>query len=250
MSPESTLAHSWFITGTDTEIGKTLIASSLLHALGAIGVKAAGMKPIAAGATERNGVLRNDDADQLAQAATVALSPALATPYLLRAAAAPHVAARLEQIEIDVRHVQQCFTRIVARAEAVVVEGVGGFRVPLSLGVDTADLAQQLGLPMIMVVGLRLGCINHALLTAEAIAARGLTLAGWVCNVVDPDMLHAQGSVDALIERLPAPLLGAVPRLPVPDAASAAQHIDFTLLPNWPRRKPPEATARPAGPAA
>ena len=238
MHSDSTLAHSWFITGTDTEIGKTLVASAMLHALGAVGVKAAGMKPIAAGAVLRNGVLRNEDADQLAQAAGVALSPALATPYLLRTAAAPHVAARLEDIEIDARHVQQCFNHIVARAEAVVVEGVGGFRVPLSAGVDTADLAQQLGLPMILVVGLRLGCLNHALLTAEAIAARGLTLAGWVCNVVDPNMPHAQASVDALVKRLPAPLLGAVPRLPLPEAAYAAPYIDFTQLPNWPGRTP------------
>ena len=250
MQPESTLAHSWFITGTDTEIGKTLIASALLHALGQAGIKAAGMKPITAGAVLRNGVLRNEDADQLAQAAGVALSPALATPYLLRTAAAPHVAARLEDIAIDVRHVQQCFNRIVARAEAVVVEGVGGFRVPLSAEVDTADMAQQLGLPVILVVGLRLGCINHALLTAEAIAARGLTLAGWVCNVVDPDMPHAQASVDALIERLPAPLLGAVPRLPLPEAAHAARHIDFSLLSNWPGRMPPAATGSPDTPAA
>ena len=241
MQPESTIAHSWFITGTDTEIGKTLIASALLHALGAAGVEAAGMKPIAAGAVMHNGVLRNEDADQLAEAAGVALSPALATPYLLRAATAPHVAARLEDIEIDVFHVQQCFNHIVGRAEAVVVEGVGGFRVPLSAGADTADLAQQLGLPVILVVGLRLGCLNHALLTAEAIAARGLTLAGWVCNVIDPDMPHAQASVDALTERLPAPLLGAVPRLPLPEAASAASYIDFTLLSNWPGRTPPAA---------
>lgn len=250
MQPELTIAHSWFVTGTDTEIGKTLVASALLHALGAAGVKAAGMKPIAAGATMRHGVLRNEDADQLAQAAGVALSPALATPYLLREAAAPHVAARLEQIEIDVRHVQQCFGRIVSRAEAVVVEGVGGFRVPLSATVDTADLAQQLGLPVILVVGLRLGCLNHALLTAEAIAARGLTFAGWVCNVVDPDMPHAQASIDALTERLPAPLLGTVPRLPLPEAAAAAVHIDFSRLSNWPGRTAPAATIGPDTPAA
>ena len=248
MQPDSTIAHSWFITGTDTEIGKTLVASAMLHALRAAGVKAAGMKPIAAGAVLRNGVLRNEDADQLAQAAGVALSPALAMPYLLRAATAPHVAARLEDIEIDVRHIQQCFSHIVGRAEAVVVEGVGGFRVPLSASVDTADLAQQLGLPVILVVGLRLGCLNHALLTAEAIAARGLTLAGWVCNVVDPDMSHAQASVDALVERLSAPLLGAVPRLPLPEAAYAAPYIDFTLLPNWPQRAPAGATGSPTAP--
>lgn len=224
----------WFITGTDTEIGKTLVASALLHALGAAGIEAAGMKPIAAGAVLRNHVLRNEDADQLAAAAGVALSPALVTPYLLREAAAPHVAAALEDVRIDVAHIERCFRQIVERSGAVVVEGVGGFRVPLSDGVDTADLAQQLGLPVILVVGLRLGCLNHALLTAEAVTARGLRLAGWVCNVVDADMAHADASIDALVQRLPAPLLGTVPRLPVPDAAAAAAFVDFSRLANWP----------------
>ena len=225
-----------FITGTDTEIGKTLVSAALLHALGAAGLRAAGMKPIAAGAVMHNHVLRNEDADMLAAAAGVALSPALATPYLLREAAAPHVAAALEHVSIDVQHVRQCYARIAERAEAVVVEGVGGFRVPLADGVDTADLAQLLGLPVILVVGLRLGCLNHALLTAEAVAARGLTLAGWVCNVVDVGMAHAQANVAALEQRLAAPLLGVVPRLATPGAAEAAAHIDFSKLANWPQR--------------
>jgi dethiobiotin synthetase len=229
-----TAPTAWFVTGTDTEIGKTLVSAAMLHALAATGVRAAGMKPIAAGAIPRNGVLRNEDADMLAEAATVALSPALATPYLLRAAAAPHVAAALEDIHIDTAHIRNCFERVAQRADAIVVEGVGGFRVPLSEGVDTADLARELGLPMILVVGLRLGCLNHALLTAEAIGARGLTLAGWVCNVVDAEMAHAAANVDALRERLPAPLLGVVPRLAVPTAQEAAGYLDFSILPGWP----------------
>ena len=225
---------AWFVTGTDTEIGKTLISAALLHALSKLGVRAAGMKPIAAGAVLHNHVLRNEDADQLAQAASVALSPALATPYLLREAAAPHVAAALENIHIDIGHVCACFARVAERADAIVVEGVGGFKVPLADGIDTADLAQKLGLPVILVVGLRLGCLSHALLTAEAIAARGLTLAGWVCNVVDPAMAHAQANVDALRARLQAPLLGVVPRLTRPEAAAAAACLDFTQLAGWP----------------
>ena len=228
--------HAWFVTGTDTEIGKTLVSSAMLHALGAAGLRAAGMKPIAAGAVMRDHVLRNDDADQLAAAAGVALPPALATPYLLREAAAPHVAATMEGVQIDVEHIRQCYARIAERAEAVVVEGVGGFRVPLNDDHDTADLAQMLGLPVILVVGLRLGCLNHALLTAEAVAARGLTLAGWVCNVVDTGMAHGPANVDALAHRLAAPLLGVVPRLPVADAAAAAAHIDFSRLAGWPGR--------------
>ncbi|MBC7706977.1 MAG: dethiobiotin synthase [Rhodoferax sp.] len=230
MTPE----HGWFVTGTDTEIGKTLISSALLHALSTAGVRAAGMKPIAAGAVWRNGVLCNDDADQLAEAASVALAPALATPYLLREPAAPHIAAQLENVQIELPHVLQCFARIAEQADAVVVEGVGGFRVPLSNDFDTADLARQLNLSVILVVGLRLGCINHALLTAEAIAARGLTLSGWVGNVVDTNMTHTAANIEALTRRLPAPLLGVVPRLAVPTAAAAAAHLDFSRLAHWP----------------
>src|SRR5690606_25220102 len=118
------------------------------------------------------------------------LPPELACPYLLREAAAPHIAAAMENITIDIAHIKACYGRITTMADAIVVEGVGGFRVPLSDCCDSADLAQELGLPVIMVVGLRLGCLNHALLTADAIAARGLTLAGWVGNIVEIGMPH------------------------------------------------------------
>ncbi|MDB5761403.1 MAG: ATP-dependent dethiobiotin synthetase BioD [Herminiimonas sp.] len=227
-------ACSWFVTGTDTEVGKTLISTALLHALAQRGLRAAGMKPVAAGAVLRDGAWHNDDADNLAAAANVALPPALTTPYLLREAAAPHIAAALENVAIDPAHIRSCYDRIAAAAEAVVVEGVGGFRVPLSDRFDTADLAQQLGLPVILVVGLRLGCINHALLTADAIAARGLTLAGWVANGIDPAMPHAEANVEALAARLQAPPLGGVPWLAVPSAAAAAACLDFSCLPGWP----------------
>jgi dethiobiotin synthetase len=158
----------------------------------------------------------------------------LTTPYLLREAAAPHIAAHEEGVFIDIAHIRRCYEHIAAQAEALVVEGVGGFCVPLSEHADTADLAKQLDLPVIMVVGLRLGCINHALLTAQAIAARGLTLAGWVANRVDPNMAYADENVAAIKSRLPAPLLGIVPRLESPSAATAAAHLDFAGLPGWP----------------
>lgn len=225
---------SWFITGTDTEIGKTLVSSALLRRLAAGGIRAAGMKPVAAGATLRDGVWHNDDADQLVAAANVALPPELATPYLLREATAPHIAAMQEHIIIDLAHIQACYQQVAASADAVVVEGVGGFCVPLSAQFDTADLARQLDLPVILVVGLRLGCINHALLTAEAIRARGLTLAGWVANGIDPAMPHAEDNVEALITRLSAPLLGVIPWLAVPSAETAADFLDFSCVPGWP----------------
>ncbi len=218
-------AFSCFVTGTDTEIGKTLISGALLHALGTAGVRAAGMKPVAAGAEERGGVLCNEDVDFLYEAAPLKLPRELTTPYLFRTPAAPHIAAALECQPIEPRRIVAAYEQVRAQAEAVVVEGVGGWRVPRTNSYDTSDLARQLGLPVILVVGLRLGCINHALLTAEAIAARGLKLAGWVANTVDPAMGHAEGNVDAIAARLNAPLLGVVPRLDQPTAAHAAAHL-------------------------
>lgn len=228
---------SCFVTGTDTEIGKTLISSAMLHALVQAGVRACGMKPVAAGAELRDGVWHNDDCDQLAAAGNVNLLPSITTPFLLREPAAPHIAAALEGVEISPVPILAAYVEINAASDAVVVEGVGGFRVPLNDEFDTADLAEQLGLPVVLVVGLRLGCISHALLTVEAIAARGLTLAGWVANETQADMAFADDNVAALAQRIAAPLLGRVPRLEQPTAQEAAAHLDFTLLPDWPAQK-------------
>ena len=218
---------SCFVTGTDTEIGKTLISSALLHALGTAGVRAAGMKPLAAGAELRDGLWHNEDVDQIHAAAPLKLPRELTTPYLLRTPAAPHIAAQIDGVTIEPRRILDCYAQVRAQAEAVVVEGVGGFRVPLTDRYDTADLARDLGLPVVLVVGLRLGCISHALLTAEAIAARGLQLVGWVANTVDPAMGHMADNIEALAARLPAPLLGHVPRFEHPSAAAAAARLDL-----------------------
>jgi len=220
-------AFSCFVTGTDTGIGKTLVSSALLQALGTMGVRAAGMKPVAAGAELRAGVWHNEDVDALAAAAPLQLPQALTTPYLLRTPAAPHIAAALEGVRIEPQKILDACAQVRRQAEAVVVEGVGGFRVPLNDDYDTADLAQQLGLPVILVVGLRLGCISQALLTAEAIAARGLQLAGWVANTVDPAMGHMDNNIEAIASRIAAPLLGHVPRLEHPSAATAATYLDL-----------------------
>jgi dethiobiotin synthetase len=220
-------AFSCFVTGTDTEIGKTLVSSALLHALGTAGVRAAGMKPLAAGAALRDGVWHNDDVDQILAASPLKLPRELTTPYLLRTPAAPHIAAAIDGVSIEPGKILDHYAQVRAQAEAVVVEGVGGFRVPLTDDFDTADLAQQLGLPVILVVGLRLGCISQALLTADAIAARGLTLAGWVANTLDPAMPHMADNIDAIARRIGAPLLGHVPRFEHPTAAAAAACIDL-----------------------
>ena len=227
-----------FVTGTDTEIGKTLVSSAILHTLVQSGVRACGMKPVAAGAEKRDGVWHNDDCDQLIAAGNVTLPQNITTPFLLREAAAPHIAAELEDQYISPVPILAAYLEVSAASDAVVVEGVGGFRVPLNESFDTADLAEQLDLPVVLVVGMRLGCISHALLTVESIAQRNLVLAGWVANEVDPDMKFIDENIEALELRIRAPLLGRVPRLDAPSAAAAAAFLDFTKLPNWPANTP------------
>ncbi|MES2037948.1 MAG: dethiobiotin synthase [Pseudomonadota bacterium] len=225
--------HDFFVTGTDTEIGKTLVSAAMLHAMQAQGLQAVGMKPIAAGAEMRDGILHNEDVDMLVAAASVKAELALVCPYLMQTPAAPHIVAELEHVKIALPHIVNSYQQLLEQADAVVVEGVGGFCVPLNAQVTTADMAQALGLPVILVVGMRLGCINHALLTVEAIAARGLRLAGWVANTVDPNMLYLQENVRALRERIVAPMLGHIPRLNVPDhekAEAAASYLDLSQL--------------------
>lgn len=223
-----------FVTGTDTEIGKTLISSAILHKLVQTGVRACGMKPIAAGAEERDGTLHNEDADMLRAAGNVNLPQHITTPFMLREPCAPHIAAALEGVTIEPVPILAAYAEILGASDATVVEGVGGFCVPFSDDFDSAGLAVQLNLPVVLVVGMRLGCISHALLTAEAIVARGLVLAGWVANLVDPDMRFVDDNISALEQRMPAPLLGRVPRLDTPSAAEAAAFIELAGLPGWP----------------
>jgi dethiobiotin synthetase len=227
-------ALSLFVTGTDTEIGKTLVSAALLRGFAREGLRAAAMKPIAAGASLVDGVLHNEDADQLDAAANVLLPPEIRTPFMLREPAAPHIAAALENVMLDMTRVVDAHDAALQMADVVVVEGVGGFRVPLTDAHDTADLAFALNLPVVLVVGMRLGCISHALLTAEAIAARGLPIAGWVANRVDPEMLFPDENIAALRDRLDrqygAPLLGIVPHLSPASADVAATHIDTNRL--------------------
>jgi dethiobiotin synthetase len=228
---------SCFVTGTDTEIGKTLVSCAILHKLAAAGVRACGMKPVAAGAEMRDGELHNDDADLLVAASNVHLPRNITTPYMLRDACAPHIAAAREGVSIEAVPIIAAFAEVVAASDAVVVEGVGGFRVPFSDDFDSAQMAEQLNLPVIMVVGLRLGCINHALLTIEAVVRRDLVLAGWVVNEIDPDMLFAEENIAALAARIPAPMLGRIPYLEDATAAEAAKFIDLAGLPGWPSKR-------------
>ena len=223
---------SCFVTGTDTEIGKTLISAAILHKLVASGQRACGMKPIAAGATiGADGLLHNEDADLLAAASNVHLPQHITTPYLFREPAAPHIVAAHEGVTIDAVTIIAAFAEIQAASDAVVVEGVGGFHVPLGDDFDTADLAVQLNLPVVLVVGMRLGCISHALLTAEAIIGRGLKLAGWVANRIDPAMSRFDENLATLLNLLPAPLLGVVPYAPADGAVGAAGFLNLPTRP-------------------
>ena len=206
-----------FITGTDTEVGKTFATCALLLALKGRGIKAVGMKPVAAGTNEHG---CNDDVEALIAASSVAAPRRLNNPYLLHPAIAPHIAAVEEGRSIDIDGIVDSFDTLRGLADVVLVEGVGGFCVPLGPHSDSADLAEQLGLPVILVVGMRLGCINHALLTQQAITARGLELAGWVANRIDPEMARFDENLTALTARIKAPLLGVVPSNSTPDLAA------------------------------
>lgn len=220
---------SYFVTGTDTGVGKTLISCALLRGFAARGIRAVGMKPVAAGC-DADG--HNEDALQLRAAGNVAADYGQINPYCFVPAIAPHLAAQHHGVTIRFSRIAQCYRDLAAKADVVIVEGAGGFRVPLNNEQDSADLIKGLALPVIMVVGMRLGCLNHALLTVEAIAARGLVLAGWVANVLDADMPVLQQNVDTLQQRIAAPLLGIVPHMPRPDARVAAASLDLERLYN------------------
>ena len=218
------MSHAYFLTGTDTEIGKTFVTCALLLRARQLGLTVAGIKPVAAG-TDAAG--RNEDVECIRAASNVELAEDVINPYRFAPAIAPHLAAAEAGVGIDFARIAAACASARQRADLVIVEGVGGFCVPLGGDRDSADLAVALALPLILVVGLRLGCINHALLTAEAIAARGLTLAGWVANRIDPDMARAENNITALRERLAAPLLGSVPRITGGQPAEAASCLDL-----------------------
>jgi dethiobiotin synthetase len=214
------LRQSLFIAGTDTGVGKTWVATRLLHAMRAAGLRAAGMKPVAAGAGMTPQGLRNEDALELQSAASLRLPYELVNPCCLPSATSPHLAARRAGECIDIPAIKSAFDRICAQTDAIVVEGAGGWLAPIGeparpgeAGPTLEDIALALGLPVLLVVGVRLGCISHALLTAEAIRRSGLPLAGWVANPIDPDFADREDYVDSLRLRLPAPLL-AMPATP------------------------------------
>ena len=201
---------SVFVTGTDTGVGKTLVSATLLAALNANGVRAAGMKPIASGCIETADGWRNEDAMMLLAQSAGAPAYASVNPYALPEAVAPHLAAASSGVEIRLDALLAAFAALSTNAQFVVVEGVGGWAVPFASTLMQADLVRALKLPVVLVVGLRLGCINHALLSARAVISDGCQLAGWIGNRIDPAMARAEENLATLRERLPAPCLGVL----------------------------------------
>lgn len=225
------MSVAYFITGTDTDAGKTTVAAGLLHAARLNGLTTAAGKPVASGCVVTPQGLRNADALALQAECSIPLSYDEINPVAFEPAIAPHLAAREAGVALTVRSLLQPMQHILSKqADFTLIEGAGGWRVPLADQSNLSDLAIALGLPVILVVGVRLGCINHALLTAEAIARDGLHLAGWVANVTDGKTSRLEENLATLAERLPAPCLGRVPRLKKASADNVAQCLHLELL--------------------
>lgn len=216
---------SFYVTGTDTGIGKTFSSCALLHTLRGRGLRAAGMKPVASGCARIGGAWRNEDALALQVAGEPGIAYADINPFALEHPLAPELAARDAGIEVTLPPILNAHARLSTQADALVVEGVGGWAAPLSATLMQADLVRALQLPVVLVVGLRLGCINHALLSARAIAADGLTLAGWIGSHIDPAMARVEDNIAMLRERLVAPCWGVLPHVPGGDPAALAAHL-------------------------
>ncbi|XQA68943.1 dethiobiotin synthase [Xanthomonas sacchari] len=214
-----------YVTGTDTGIGKTIASTALLHALRARGQRAVGMKPVASGCTREADGWRNEDALALQEASTPRPRYDDLNPYALPLPLAPELAAADAGVQLDLAPIAAAFDRLRAQADVVVVEGVGGWAAPLSATLDQADLARALGLPVVLVVGLRLGCLNHARLSAAAIAADGLQCIGWIGNEIDPAMERIDDNMAMLRARLPMPCWGRLPYRPQPQAEQLAAEL-------------------------
>ncbi len=225
------MVAKYFISGTDTDVGKTFIASALLAGAKAQGYATLGMKPIAAGCEETPQGMQNEDALNLQKHASIELPYQQINPIALKPAIAPHIALQEAGKKISVSQLAGfCRGVLMKKADLTLIEGAGGWRVPLNQRETLADLAKELQLPVILVVGLRLGCINHAILSAEAIQRDGLPLAAWVGNTLDAEMPRLAENIDTLKALMPAPCLGIMPRLVGSDACVAAQHLDFKTL--------------------
>lgn len=215
----------WFVTGTDTGIGKTFASTALLHALRARGLRAVGMKPVASGCEPTPEGWRNEDALALQAASEPRPAYEDVNPFALPAATAPQLAAREAGVAVSLPPLLSAHARLAANADVTVVEGVGGWAAPLADGLDQCELVRALDASVVLVVGLRLGCLSHARLTARAIEADGCRLAGWIGNRVDPAFDRLDDYLDLLREALPVPCLGVLPHDPRGDAVASSRSL-------------------------
>ena len=220
-------ARGYFITGTDTDVGKTFVTCWLLRQLNRQGLRCLGMMPVAAGVSDTAAGPDNVDVVALADAGYRQVPRDWINSYLLSLPVSPHIAAAREQVSIYFSRIDAAYRRLADNADVVLVEGAGGWRAPLTDSQDISDLAQQLQLPVILVVGMRLGCLNHALLTVQAIYESGMPLAGWIANQIDPQMSEYAANLQTLRKRLPVPLLAELPYTKNPDV------LDDILLQRW-----------------
>ena len=219
------MSTAFFVTGTDTGAGKTFTSVVLLHALRQRGLRAVGMKPVASGSEATPEGLRNEDALALQAASEPRPDYALVNPFTLREPTAPEIAAKLDGVIVSMAPIRAAFEQLTAQADVVLVEGVGGFLAPIRSDLDQCELPRSLGLPVLIVVGLKLGCINHARLTVEAVRSRGFAVLGWIASDVEPTMLFPDDYFEALKAALPAPCFGRLPHAPGVDPATLTGHL-------------------------
>lgn len=225
------MSRAFFIAGTDTDVGKTTVAAGLLHAARLAGLSTAAVKPIASGCVMTPDGLRNSDALALLGECSLALDYAQVNPFAFAPAIAPHIAAREAGVALTAERLADAVRPVLdCAADFTLVEGAGGWRVPLNAEQYLSALPVSLDLPVILVVGVRLGCINHAVLTAEAIARDGLPLAGWVANIIDPATSRLEENLATLAELLPAPCIGRIPRLANASPQQVAEHLRLAVL--------------------
>ncbi|MGB6353237.1 MAG: dethiobiotin synthase [Steroidobacteraceae bacterium] len=225
-----TAPHALFVTGTDTGVGKTRVATALCRAWAARGKRVAAMKPVASGCTATAAGLRNDDALALLAAMNVRAEYCTVNPYAFAPAIAPHIAAEEAGVAIDFDVLDRAYERLRMQSEVLIVEGAGGWLAPLDASRGFADLAARWQMDVVLVVGLRLGCLNHALLTAESIERRGLRLCGWVANSIDPGFERLQENCATLLNRISAPCLGVLPYEPQADPQTSANSLALHAL--------------------
>jgi dethiobiotin synthetase len=224
------MTQGYFITGTDTNIGKSTVTASLLYGATKRGLQVAGMKPVATGCMESNDGLRNEDAELMMQYSNVDLAYELVNPYAFEPPVSPHLAAKRQNEEIQISTIMDAYHKICEQSDWIIVEGVGGWMVPINETEFVEDIAKAMQLPLLFVIGTRLGCINHSLLAMERIQASGLTVAGWIANIMDRNINFLPEVIDTLRLRIDAPLVGIIPPYRILNLERISEHLSMDRL--------------------